>query len=186
VAKLLFHCSVTERFAFDVEILALARRFGLPIAEVPVQWLRVKGSQIRPWTDARSMIGDVVRAGHGAATAAPVPLLTVKLPSERTADSDAFDSAKALHVALSPWLPVLRQRDGCLLVLCPLMSESEIDATAARIIEQYPGTALERTLMTVAQLSERAPLTLNWDNGEMAREEHQPAPTLIVGQSPPR
>ena len=29
VAKLLFHCSVTERFAFDVEILSLARRFGL-------------------------------------------------------------------------------------------------------------------------------------------------------------
>ena len=80
VAKLLFHCSVTERFAFDVEILSLARRFGLVIAEVPVQWLRVQGSQIRPWTDARSMAGDVVRARRGAASVAPVPTLSLKLP----------------------------------------------------------------------------------------------------------
>ena len=83
VAKLLFHCSVTERFAFDVEILSLARRFGLVIAEVPVQWLRVQGSQIRPWTDARSMAGDVVRARRGAASVAPVPTLSVTLAERR-------------------------------------------------------------------------------------------------------
>jgi glycosyltransferase involved in cell wall biosynthesis len=70
-AKLLFHCSVTERFAFDVEVLSLARRLGLAIAQVPVRWLRVKGSQIRPWTDARSMAGDVVKAGRGGGGGAP-------------------------------------------------------------------------------------------------------------------
>ena len=79
VAKLLFHCSVTERFAFDVEVLSLARRLGLSIAEIPVRWLRVKGSQIRPLKDARSMARDVVRAGRGAVWAPPVPSLTVTL-----------------------------------------------------------------------------------------------------------
>ena len=78
-AKLLFHCSVTERFAFDVEILSLARRLGFTIAEIPVRWLRVKGSQIRPLKDARSMARDVVRAGRGAAWAPPVPSLVVAL-----------------------------------------------------------------------------------------------------------
>ena len=71
VAKLLFHCSVTERFAFDVEILSLARRFGFVIAEVPVQWLRVEGSQIRPWSDARSMAGDVVACPSGCGVGRP-------------------------------------------------------------------------------------------------------------------
>ena len=47
-AKLLFHCSITERFAFDVEILTLARRLGLSIAEVPVHWSRVPGSRVDP------------------------------------------------------------------------------------------------------------------------------------------
>src|SRR6202041_3862824 len=70
-AKLLFHCSITERFAFDVEILTLARRFGLPIAEVPVRWLRGHGSRIRPWADVGSMARDVFRAGRQGSGAPP-------------------------------------------------------------------------------------------------------------------
>ena len=70
-AKLLFHCSVTERMAFDVEVLTLARRFGLSIEQVPVQWLRVRGSRVRSWSDSRSMVRDVLRSRrdlpHGVA-----------------------------------------------------------------------------------------------------------------------
>jgi dolichyl-phosphate beta-glucosyltransferase len=156
VAKLLFHCSVTDRFAFDVEILSLARRFGLVIAEVPVQWLRVQGSQIRPWTDARSMAGDVFRAGRrGAPSGEPVPTLSVKPPG---ATQDAETSAAAL--SLPPGLPVLQGSDGGLLVLCPMMGDAGVEAAAAQIVARWPGVAVERTSLTVAQLCRLAPLSL--------------------------
>jgi len=167
-AKLLFHCSVTERFAFDVEILSLARRLGFTIAEVPVRWLRVKGSQIRLWFDARSMAGDVVRAGRGAAWAAPIPTLAVKLPGEHAQGSDGSVSLASLGTALAPWLPVIDRHDGRLLVLCPQMSESQIEATTAWIAVQREGAALERSAVTVAQLCDMAPLALTWGNDPVA------------------
>ena len=43
-ARLLFHLVRIDRFAFDVEILARARRLGLGITEVPVHWMHVEGA----------------------------------------------------------------------------------------------------------------------------------------------
>jgi len=159
VAKLLFHCSVTERFAFDVEILTLARRFGLVIAEVPVQWLRVQGSQIRPWSDARSMASDVFRARRSAASVAPVPTLSVKIPG-----AEPGASVGALAAFLPPGLPVVDRSDGGILVLCPLMDDPQVEATATRIVAQCPGAAVERTALTVAQLTQISPLSVTWDD----------------------
>jgi hypothetical protein len=174
VAKLLFHCSVTERFAFDVEILSLARRFGLVIAEVPVQWLRVEGSQIRPLSDARSMVSDVFRASRGAASVAPVPTLCVKLPGEAPGAAPGA-SAAALAAFLPPGLPVLDRSDGGILVLCPLMDDPEVEATAAQIVASCPGAAVERTALTVAQLARMSPLGLTGD-GDTAAPESVPRP----------
>jgi hypothetical protein len=158
VAKLLFHCTVTERFAFDVEILSLARRLGFVIAEVPVQWLRVQGSQIRPWVDARSMASDVFKASRKGALGAPVPTLAVTmLPG---GDTGTAPSAGALRRALAPGLPVLPRADGAILVLCPLMSGPGIEATAARLTSLYPEARLERSNTTVAELCRMAPLLL--------------------------
>ncbi len=171
VAKLLFHCSVTERFAFDVEILSLARRFGLVIAEVPVQWLRVEGSQIRPWSDARSMASDVFRASRSAASVAPVPTLSVKLPGAGTVPgAEPGVSAAALAAFLPPGLPVLRRSDGGILVLCPLMDDPEVEATVTQIVAQCPGAAVERTALTVAQLAQISPLSVTWDDDTAAPE----------------
>lgn len=61
VAKLLFHGSRVDRYAFDVEVLNLATRLGLKIQEVPVRWSEVSGSHIRPCRDAVQMIADVAR-----------------------------------------------------------------------------------------------------------------------------
>jgi dolichyl-phosphate beta-glucosyltransferase len=157
VAKLLFHCTVTERFAFDVEILSLARRLGLVIAEVPVQWLRVQGSQIRPWTDARSMAGDVLRASRAGALGPPVPTLMVAPATDGATSASRTD---AVRDALAPGLPVLPRTGGATLVLCPLMGEAHIEAVAARITSLYPEAVLERTETTVAQLVRMAPLSL--------------------------
>jgi Glycosyl transferase family 2 len=160
-AKLLFHCSITERFAFDVEVLSLARRLGFSINEVPVRWLRVEGSQIRPWSDARSMVRDVIRAGRASALSPPIPTLTVKVPAERALGSDTPTPVDALRSVLPPGLSLLMQDDGRMLVLCPLMAEVEIDAVAALVLAHQPGAALERAVTTMAQLTALTPRQLH-------------------------
>jgi hypothetical protein len=79
VARLLFHCSVIDRFAFDVEILFRARRMGLRIAEVPVRWDNARGSSIRPLRDPLSMVLDLASCRLGRS--APRPLCGHQLPS---------------------------------------------------------------------------------------------------------
>ena len=59
VAQLLFHLGVVDGFAFDVEILALARRMGYRVAEVPVHWHAVEGSRVDVMRDPARMLRDV-------------------------------------------------------------------------------------------------------------------------------
>ncbi len=61
VAKLLFHGSRVDRFAFDIELLNLAAHLGLRTQEVPVRWTDVAGSHVRPLRDAVQMVADVAR-----------------------------------------------------------------------------------------------------------------------------
>jgi dolichyl-phosphate beta-glucosyltransferase len=59
-AQELFGRSTVDGFAFDVEILFLARsRFR--VAEVPVIWRHVEESKVSPGTDAARMFLDLVR-----------------------------------------------------------------------------------------------------------------------------
>src|SRR4029453_14506125 len=37
-----------DRFGFDVEVLALAQRLGVAVAEVPVRWRNSPGSRVTP------------------------------------------------------------------------------------------------------------------------------------------
>jgi dolichyl-phosphate beta-glucosyltransferase len=61
VAKLLFHGSRVDRFAFDVEVLDIAARLDLRLEEVAVHWTDVAGSHVRPVHDGLQMLGDVAR-----------------------------------------------------------------------------------------------------------------------------
>ncbi len=162
-AKLLFHCSITERFAFDVEILSLARRFGLTIAQVPVHWSRVEGSRTRPWLDPGSMTRDVIRAGRRASSAPPVPALVIHPDARQSLRSDPSVAFKAMTEELSPLLPVMRQPDGLMSVLCPLMTEAQMARVAERMVTHFGEATLERRVLTAKQLGLMAPLALYWD-----------------------
>jgi dolichyl-phosphate beta-glucosyltransferase len=61
VARELFRRARIDRFAWDVEILYLARRRGLAIAEVPVLWFNSPESKVRVVRDAFQTLWDVAR-----------------------------------------------------------------------------------------------------------------------------
>jgi glycosyltransferase involved in cell wall biosynthesis len=44
--RAIFPCQQLERFGFDVEILYLAHKFGLRVAEVPVRWNHCEGTKV--------------------------------------------------------------------------------------------------------------------------------------------
>ncbi|KAI6230725.1 Dolichyl-phosphate beta-glucosyltransferase [Aphelenchoides fujianensis] len=49
-----------ERWAFDVELLYLAERLGIPVAEVAVEWHEVEGSKITPLLTSLEMGRDIL------------------------------------------------------------------------------------------------------------------------------
>ncbi|MBI4145214.1 glycosyltransferase family 2 protein [Candidatus Woesearchaeota archaeon] len=59
-AKTLFTLQRLDGFAFDVELLFLARKNGLRVKELPVTWTNVAGSKVR-WRDPFRMLGQVIK-----------------------------------------------------------------------------------------------------------------------------
>jgi glycosyltransferase involved in cell wall biosynthesis len=50
-----------ERWGFDPEILFLARKFGLKVEEVPVQWAHSEGTRINPLRDGIRMFMEMLK-----------------------------------------------------------------------------------------------------------------------------
>jgi dolichyl-phosphate beta-glucosyltransferase len=61
-----FGRSRLDGFAFDVEVLFLARRLGLRVGEVPVRAEERDGSRVQLVVDALGMLGDVLRVRRWA------------------------------------------------------------------------------------------------------------------------
>ncbi|MBB3675580.1 dolichyl-phosphate beta-glucosyltransferase [Modestobacter versicolor] len=64
-AEQIFSRVTANGFAFDVEVLAVAARLGLPVTEVPVRWTDQEGSSFHVWTHGRRVLSEV-RAVHAA------------------------------------------------------------------------------------------------------------------------
>jgi dolichyl-phosphate beta-glucosyltransferase len=60
-ARLCFDQQRLERFAFDAELLWIARREGLKVVESPVRWRHVEESRVSPLVDSFKMFCDLVR-----------------------------------------------------------------------------------------------------------------------------
>lgn len=59
-ARQLFEEVRIERFAYDMELLELARLHGMEIREVGVQWINSPASKVRLFTDAALMLRDAI------------------------------------------------------------------------------------------------------------------------------
>ncbi len=70
LARDLFSRATIDRFAYDVEILSMARRRGIEIAQIPVIWINSPQSRVSVVTDSLRMLRDLVkirlRANRGA------------------------------------------------------------------------------------------------------------------------
>ena len=59
-ADAIFRRVTATGFAFDVEVLAVAARLGLPVVEVPVRWSDQPGSSFQVWTHGRRVVSEVL------------------------------------------------------------------------------------------------------------------------------
>ncbi|HEV3218269.1 MAG TPA: dolichyl-phosphate beta-glucosyltransferase [Candidatus Acidoferrales bacterium] len=59
--QILFEQQRIERFGFDPELLFLAKRHGLTVAEVPVRWSHDEGTRVHALRDGLRMVFDVFR-----------------------------------------------------------------------------------------------------------------------------
>jgi glycosyltransferase involved in cell wall biosynthesis len=67
-AQKIFPQQQIERWGFDPELLYLARRLKMKIAEVPVAWAHVEGTRISPLRDGLRMFGEVLKICWNAMT----------------------------------------------------------------------------------------------------------------------
>ncbi len=61
VAEAVFPHLKTSGFAFDVEILFLARSLGYKVCEIPVLWYNDERSKVHPIRDAAKMLIEIVK-----------------------------------------------------------------------------------------------------------------------------
>lgn len=67
-AQLIFSHAHIDGFAFDVEVFHLTERYGLSLAEVPVQLVNTQRSSVRVVRDAARLVRDLFRIRAWAAT----------------------------------------------------------------------------------------------------------------------
>jgi dolichyl-phosphate beta-glucosyltransferase len=69
-AQRVFPLQRIERWAFDPEILFLARKAGLVTKEVAVRWAHSEGTRLHPFRDGMLMFGEVMRIRWNSITGA--------------------------------------------------------------------------------------------------------------------
>ena len=67
-SQIIFEQQRIERFGFDPELLFLAKRNGLAIAEIPVRWANAEGTTVSMWDGIRAMFFEVAKIRWNAIT----------------------------------------------------------------------------------------------------------------------
>jgi glycosyltransferase involved in cell wall biosynthesis len=67
-SQVIFEQQCIERFGFDPELLFLAKRNGLTIAEIPVRWANAEGTTVSMWDGIRAMFFEVAKVRWNAMT----------------------------------------------------------------------------------------------------------------------
>ena len=152
VARLLFAATSIDGFAFDVELLATARRLGLEMTEVPVHWTEIAGSSIRPLADPMSMVVDLARSRWRRHDT------TFEGLSVTGTSADALWDSLREHAALLGATVV--DRGAQCLVLFPFAhgaALADAHVTVTRVLAPLQPSTVN---VTIADLARWAPITL--------------------------
>jgi dolichyl-phosphate beta-glucosyltransferase len=181
LARLLFHLMQVQRFAFDVEILCLARQLGMEIAEVAVQWREIGQSSVKKFADPIAMTRDVLSVWRRR-TWPNVPALAVTpAPGERRRSQTRI--VGELHQALGYRYPIVTATQEQLLVLLPLSDPIEVQNIATSL-RRLPTklTARERSV-SFLQLRELAPFEwLETRNGGLVLASQCDRTNMIISK----
>jgi dolichyl-phosphate beta-glucosyltransferase len=60
VAEHIFKQQTLDGWAFDVEILTIARSCGYEIKEIPISWYYESDSKVNLWSDALKMFSNIL------------------------------------------------------------------------------------------------------------------------------
>jgi hypothetical protein len=152
-ARLLFHLVRIDRFAFDVEVLARARRLGLRITEIPVQWKHVAGSTIHPLQDSLSMLADVYRSRFGLLATPPVPAIVVLDSSGDHRDDGLADQVRAVVAGSLGGEPVHVVGDSSsVIVLLPLVDTAATTAVLSALRAEFEAMSVYRRSLSLEGL----------------------------------
>jgi dolichyl-phosphate beta-glucosyltransferase len=91
VWRSLLKYSQEDGFAWDVEVIALAKRLGVPVNEVGIRWNHDSRTRVRVLSDGRSMVTAVPRIAKRVRQAAAATTVVTPIPaSEALAGGDAI------------------------------------------------------------------------------------------------
>lgn len=145
-ARVLFHLSRINGFAFDVELLLLAGKLGLRVSEVPVRWTAIDGSTVCPLRDPGPMALDVVRSRVRWRGRRPIAAIRA---------AAAPDEAEALAADVRTHLrqvdPVVTWESGAVALL-PCTDRGRVEAVARRLRRRLPGHGIEATELSPSAL----------------------------------
>lgn len=162
--KLLFALGGVDGFAFDVEILSLARKLDLGVGEVPIRWTHVDGSHIQPVADSLRMVRDVLRSRRYDSSA-PARVAQARFPC-RSGDETALRKEILGHVRQFDLTVVL---DGSVVVLAPFVRPDHMSEFVRRVSD---ATDADVDTVQVASVDARAILRLSSESrrGRFAQE----------------
>ncbi len=174
-ARILFHGMAISGFAFDAEVLYLARRLGMRIAEVPVHWRDETGSTVRPIADPAFMAYDVLRMRAGK-RGSHIPALTITARCiEHQPRSGGLPTCVLEAIGVN--VPIVPLPNGGAFVLFPLSEPGESQQTALRLGQLGPKVRVSERQVALAELMKISPFVLlagHWiDNGRS--ENHNPS-----------
>jgi dolichyl-phosphate beta-glucosyltransferase len=140
IGKLLFALGRIDGFAFDVEMLTLARQLDLRVTEIPIQWHQVEGSHVRPIADALRMSRDVIRARRPKLDA-PARVCSARFPCAPGAEfelrSEILSHVRSFDLAMA--------LDGSVLLLAPFVRPQHMDELVRRVASVADPSTVEIT-----------------------------------------
>ncbi len=153
-ARLLFHLTNARRFAFDVELLVLARQLGLEIAEVAVFWHEKQESSVRLLMDPFSMVRDVtnLRFQHERE---PVPALAIPCRGHGVEQSTTIlrDACHASGVRY----PIFRAGDDEVIALLPLCDGDTARSVVGHLRRAAPEWEVDERAISFSGMKELLP-----------------------------